>query len=88
MLALLRRLGDLDCRRRPSSGATSAGHGHPLPPTAQCRRRLLADVHTKVMQERLGHSSVAFTLDIYSHAIPTLQGEAAQKVATLFDEAR
>lgn len=48
---------------------------------------LMAEVHPKVMQERLGHSSVAFTLDIYSHAIPTMQGEAAQKVAALFDQA-
>lgn len=48
---------------------------------------LQADVHPKVMQERLGHSSVAFTLDIYSHALPTMQGEAAQKVAALFDRA-
>ena len=46
---------------------------------------LMADVHPKVMQERLGHSSVAFTLDIYSHAIPTMQGEAASKVAALLD---
>ncbi len=48
---------------------------------------LMAEVHPKVMQERLGHSSVAFTLDIYSHAIPTMQGEAAQKVAARFDQA-
>jgi integrase len=48
---------------------------------------LQAEVHPKVMQERLGHSSVAFTLDIYSHALPTMQGEAAQKVAALFDQA-
>ncbi len=41
----------------------------------------------KVIQERLGYSSVAFTLDVYSHAIPTMQGEAAQKVAALFDQA-
>jgi integrase len=48
---------------------------------------LQAEVHPKVMQERLGHSSVAFTLDIYSHALPTMQGEAAQKVAALSDPA-
>ena len=48
---------------------------------------LQAEVHPKVMQERLGHISVAFTLDIYSHALPTMQGEAAQKVAALFDQA-
>jgi integrase len=37
------------------------------------------------MQERLGHSTVAFTLDIYSHAVPTMQEEAAASVARLFD---
>lgn len=46
---------------------------------------LMASVNPKVMQERLGHSSVAFTLDIYSHALPTMQEEAAMKVAALFD---
>lgn len=46
---------------------------------------LMADVHPKVMQERLGHSTVAFTLDIYSHAVPSMQEQAANKVAALFD---
>ena len=46
---------------------------------------LLADVHPKVMQERLGHSSVAFTLDIYSHAVPTMQDQAAQSFSGLID---
>jgi integrase len=46
---------------------------------------LMADVHPKIMQERLGHSTVAFTLDIYSHAVPTMQEEAAASVARLFD---
>ena len=31
----------------------------------------------KVVQERLGHSSITTTLDIYSHVIPGLQREAA-----------
>jgi integrase len=44
---------------------------------------LEAGVHPKVVQERLGHSSVAFTLDRYSHAIPAMQADAAAVVAAL-----
>jgi integrase len=43
----------------------------------------MAGVHPKIVQERLGHSSIAITLDTYSHAIPTLQETAASLVATL-----
>ncbi|SMO44909.1 tyrosine-type recombinase/integrase [Melghirimyces algeriensis] len=35
-------------------------------------------VHPKVVQERLGHSSISMTLDTYSHVIPSMQKEAAQ----------
>lgn len=41
---------------------------------------LKADVHPKIVSERLGHSSVSITLDIYSHAMPTMQIEAAEKL--------
>jgi integrase len=41
---------------------------------------LAGNVHPKIVQERLGHASVAITLDIYSHAIPTLQQSAALTV--------
>ena len=44
---------------------------------------LAAGVHPKVVSERLGHSSITITLDTYSHAIPALQEEAANKVAAL-----
>ena len=37
-------------------------------------------VHPKVVQERLGHSSVSTTLDIYSHVVPSLQQAAARKI--------
>jgi integrase len=40
-------------------------------------------VHPKVVRERLGHSSVAFTLDRYSHAIRAMQQDAAATVARL-----
>lgn len=39
-------------------------------------------IHPKIVQERLGHSSIQITLDTYSHVTPGLQ-EAA---ATRFDE--
>jgi integrase len=41
---------------------------------------LRAGVHPKVVSERLGHSGVGITLDTYSHVLPGLQKEAAQKV--------
>jgi integrase len=44
---------------------------------------LEAGVHPKIVSERLGHSTVSFTLDVYSHAIPHLQTEAAEKIANL-----
>lgn len=44
---------------------------------------LQAGVHAKVVQERLGHSSISITLDTYSHAIPAMQEDAAERVANL-----
>jgi integrase len=44
---------------------------------------LQAGIHPKVVSERLGHTTVAFTLDVYSHAIPAMHAEAAQRVADL-----
>ena len=44
---------------------------------------LEAGIHPKVISERLGHSTVSITLDIYSHAIPALQETAAELVAAL-----
>jgi integrase len=37
-------------------------------------------VHPKVVSEMLGHSSVAITLDRYSHVLPTMQEEAARRM--------
>jgi hypothetical protein len=39
---------------------------------------LCANVHVKIVSEMLSHSSVSFTLDRYSHVIPTIQEEAAR----------
>lgn len=32
-----------------------------------------------MVSEKLGHSSVAFTMDVYSHVVPGLQENAAQR---------
>ena len=39
---------------------------------------LARGVHLKVVSERLGHSSIAITGDIYSHVLPSVQREAAE----------
>jgi integrase len=44
---------------------------------------LAAGIHPKIVQERLGHSSINITLDTYSHVVQGLQHEAAEKVASL-----
>jgi integrase len=33
--------------------------------------------HPKIVSEMLGHTSIAITLDFYSHVIPTMQRDAA-----------
>jgi integrase len=44
---------------------------------------LQAGVHPKVVSERLGHASIAITLDTYSHAVPAMQAEAAEQIAAV-----
>jgi len=44
---------------------------------------LRAGIHPKVVSERLGHATIAITLDTYSHAIPAMQEEAATLIAEL-----
>ena len=41
---------------------------------------LASNIHPKIVQERLRHSSIAITMDIYSHMMPNMQGEAAATV--------
>lgn len=41
-------------------------------------------VHPKIVQERLGHSSITMTLDTYSHVIPSMQKDAANMLENLF----
>ncbi|HAF24550.1 MAG TPA: site-specific integrase [Blastocatellia bacterium] len=44
---------------------------------------LLAGVNPKIVAERLGHSSIAITLDIYSHVLPSMQQIAADELENM-----
>jgi integrase len=53
-----------------------------------CASQLLAQgVHPKVVQEMLGHSTIAITMDLYSHVTPSLQAEAAAKLDAVLRQA-
>ena len=45
---------------------------------------LQSGVHPRVVQERLGHSNIAITLQTYSHVLPTMHDDAAVTVAARF----
>lgn len=49
---------------------------------------LAAGEHPKVVQERLGHSSIALTLDVYSHVIPAMQERATLLLDTLLESSK
>jgi integrase len=46
---------------------------------------LAACVNPKVVSARLGHATMSFTLDRYSHVMPGLQEDAAARVAALLE---
>jgi len=47
---------------------------------------LEAGVHPKVVQEQLGHSAIAVTLDTYSHVPQAVRRDSADKIAGLFGD--
>jgi integrase len=52
-------------------------HSHATQPLA-------GGVHPKIAQERLGHSTISTTMDLYSHVTDTMQGEAAARLDAAF----
>lgn len=48
---------------------------------------LASNVHPKIVQERFGHSSIAITMDIYSHLMPNMQEDAVARVDTVMQAA-
>ena len=47
---------------------------------AHATHMLASGVHPKVASERLGHSKVGITLDLYSHVLPGMQEDAASRL--------
>ena len=47
---------------------------------AHATHQLASGIYPKVASERLGHSKVGITLDLYSHVIPGMQKDAAATV--------
>ena len=45
-----------------------------------CATLLSLGVHAKLIQETLGHSSYRLTMDTYSHMIPALRNEVANRM--------
>jgi integrase len=41
------------------------------------------NVNIKIIQDRLGHSTISTTLDIYGHVLPSMQQEVTQKIDEL-----
>lgn len=54
---------------------------------AHATHLLASGVHPKVASERLGHSKVGITLDLYSHVLPGMQADAASRVDAKLREA-
>jgi len=49
---------------------------------------LAAGISAKVVADRLGHSSPAFTLERYAHAVPALDEDAADRLQNVIRSAR
>ncbi|MDQ3132781.1 MAG: tyrosine-type recombinase/integrase [Acidobacteriota bacterium] len=41
---------------------------------------LQAGVNPKIVSERLGHSTIVLTLDVYSHVLPSMQENATKRL--------
>lgn len=48
---------------------------------------LRQNIHPKIVSERLGHSTIGLTLDTYSHVIPGMQEEAAERIDSVLKAA-
>ena len=44
-------------------------------------------IHPKIVQERLGHSTISLTMDTYSHVLPSMQLDAADKLNGILKKA-
>ncbi len=51
---------------------------------AAATNSLQADVPLKVVSERLGHSTLAITADLYTHRVASLEADAGERLASLY----
>jgi len=68
--------------KRGIAGGSQTTHSVPIPRprhTAASLRLAQGD-HPKVVQELLGHARISITFDPYSHVMPSLQSESAEKM--------
>ena len=72
----------LDMGRDPSSLVFARIDGDPIQPDSVTKMfaRIAEARRPQDASERLGHASIAITMDTYSHAIPGLQEDAAQRI--------
>ena len=81
---VLEALGDLGGQRETEHDLVFHKGGQPLRQRkikVEFRRLLAAaGVSVKVISDQLGHASISFTLERYSHVLPSIQDEAAAKV--------
>ncbi len=68
-------------RRNFSRGITHEHVAQNLRTARQGAPLLELGEHAKVVQERLGHSTITTTMNIYSHVTPTMQKAAADRFA-------
>lgn len=81
-LSAVRRQFKADCKAHqlPVVKLYATRHSH-------ATALLGANVHPKVMQERLGHSTIRHTMDSYTDVLPSMQQEASNAVGSLlFDD--
>ena len=85
LVEALRRHRVAQAKERLVAGPDYQDHGLVFPRVDETHATLLlgAGIHPKVVSERLGHSTVNLTLDTYSHVLPGIQEEVAQKVDNL-----
>jgi integrase len=78
-------LTDVISRFMKAQGSTLRLHGlrH-----SHASHLLAENVHPKIVQERLGHHSIAITLDIYSHLMPNMQADATNKLDAVLRAAK
>lgn len=55
---------------------------------AHASHMLAKGIHPKIVSERLGHSKIGITMDLYSHTIPTLQTDAVAIMEAAYKAAK